>query len=224
MAVDLIVHTRPWCSYSFRLRRALRRRRVPFREIDIRVDRDAAAAVREHADGNEVVPTVRLGDQWLVNPTVDEVCALPGVAPVPKPFRMSAGRRIGDGLVSLLSRAGIGPMYVLTTRGRRTGQLRTTPIVPVVRDGQRWLVAPYGSVAWVHNARAAGTVTLRRGRDVRTYRVIELSDREAAPILKEYLGFATATRPYFQATAASPVADFEAEAHLHPVFRLTPTG
>jgi deazaflavin-dependent oxidoreductase (nitroreductase family) len=143
--------------------------------------------------------------------------------PGSKQFRNTAGRRVGDAVISLFARAGIGPMYLLTTTGRRTGRKRTVPIVPVVQDGQRWLVAPYGAVAWVHNARAAGTVILRRGRDVRTYRVTEIGAEEAAPVLKKYLGFATATRSYFQATADSPVEDFAAEADRHPVFALTPT-
>ena len=33
-----------------------------------------------------------------------------------------------------------------------------------------------------------------------------------------------ATRPYFQASKDSPVADFIAEADRHPVFALTPLG
>jgi deazaflavin-dependent oxidoreductase (nitroreductase family) len=65
----------------------------------------------------------------------------------------------------MLARAGIGPAHLLTTRGRKTGRARTTPVILVQQDKQRWLVAPYGAVSWVLNARAAGRVTLRRGRD-----------------------------------------------------------
>ncbi len=36
-----------------------------------------------------------------------------------------------------------------------------------------------------------------------------------------YIGIASAARPYFQASKGSPVADFIAEAHRHPVFELT---
>ena len=222
MSTDLVVYTRPRCPYSFRLRRGLRRRGLPFVEVDIRAHSDAAAAVRAHAAGNEVVPTVRIGERWLINPTVDQVCNAAGMSPARRTFRITRARRIGDAIAGLFARVGIGPLYLLTTRGRRTGLTRTVPVTLVERDGRRWLVAPYGAVSWVHNARAAGTVTLRRGHKIADYRVDELPLEEAAPILKQYLRLATATRPYFSATADSPVAAFEAEAHRHPVFTLTP--
>jgi mycoredoxin len=61
--------------YSFRLRRALRRCGLPFREVNIWRDTAAAAAVRGVANGNETVPTIQIGNRWLVNPTAEEVCA-----------------------------------------------------------------------------------------------------------------------------------------------------
>jgi glutaredoxin len=72
---EVVFYTRPRCPYSFRLRLALRRRGLPFREVNIWQDAAAAAEVRAVADGNETVPTVHVGDRWLVNPTADEVCA-----------------------------------------------------------------------------------------------------------------------------------------------------
>ncbi|MFI7575641.1 glutaredoxin domain-containing protein [Micromonospora sp. NPDC049497] len=81
MTPEVVFYTRPRCPYSFRLRRALRRRGLPFREIDIWRDADAAAAVRRVADGNETVPTIHVGDRWLVNPTADEVCTAAGYQP-----------------------------------------------------------------------------------------------------------------------------------------------
>jgi deazaflavin-dependent oxidoreductase (nitroreductase family) len=78
-------------------------------------------------------------------------------------LRMSRGRRVGDAIISVLIRAGVVPSsYLLTTRGRRTGLQRTNPVTIVEGEGKRWLVAPYGPVSWVHNARASGRVTLRR--------------------------------------------------------------
>jgi deazaflavin-dependent oxidoreductase (nitroreductase family) len=139
-------------------------------------------------------------------------------------YRMSRADRVGNAIFSILARAGIGPAHLLTTRGRKTGRPRTNPVVLVKQDKQRWLVAPYGAVSWVVNARAAGRVTLRRGRDIRDYTIRELSAAEAGPILKRYIGVAPATRPYFQASKDSQVEDFIAEAHRHPVFELTPIG
>jgi deazaflavin-dependent oxidoreductase (nitroreductase family) len=146
-----------------------------------------------------------------------------GARPV-REFHMSRMERVGNAIVGVLARVGIGPFHLLTTRGRKTGRPRTTPVTLVEQDGQTWLVAPYGAVSWVHNARAAGRVSLRRGRDRRDYAIREVRPDEAAPVLKRYLGIASATRPYFQATKDSPVEDFLAEAHRHPVFALTPLG
>ena len=137
-------------------------------------------------------------------------------------YRMSGGDRVGNAIFGVLARAGIGPAHLLTTRGRRTGRPRTVPVILVQQDGLRWLVAPYGAVSWVLNARAAGRVTLRRGRDRRDYTFRELSAAESAPILKRYLRIAPAARPYFQAGTDSAVGEFVAEAHRHPVFELTP--
>jgi hypothetical protein len=74
----------------------------------------------------------------------------------------------------------------------------------------------------VHNARAAGQVALRHGRARRDYAVREVRPEEAGPVLKRYVSIAGRTRAYFQAGRDSPVEEFVAEAHRHPVFELTP--
>jgi deazaflavin-dependent oxidoreductase (nitroreductase family) len=138
-------------------------------------------------------------------------------------YRPSRGRRVGDAIMSLFVRAGLVPStYLLTTRGRRTGRPLTHPVTVVEDDGRRWLVAPYGAVSWVHNARAAGRVTVGRRGDRRDYGIREVPAAEAGPVLKRYVGVATATRPYFQADKDAPVEDFVAEADHHPVFELLP--
>jgi deazaflavin-dependent oxidoreductase (nitroreductase family) len=127
--------------------------------------------------------------------------------------------------MSALVRAGLVPRsYLLTTRGRKTGRPRANPVVLVEHGGRRWLVAPYGPVSWVHNARAAGRVSLTRRRDTRDYTVREVSPEEAGPVLRRYLRLAPSARPYFQASKDSPVEDFVTEAGRHPVFELTPAG
>jgi hypothetical protein len=95
-------------------------------------------------------------------------------------------------------------------------------VVPVELDGKRWLVAPYGTVSWVLNARAAGRVALRHGRKTRDYSIREASPGEAGPVLKRYVALAAISRPYFRAGKDAPVEDFAAEADQHPVFELTP--
>ena len=129
----------------------------------------------------------------------------------------------GNAIMSVLARAGLVPRcYLLTTQGRKTGRRRRNPVVPVDYDGRRWLVAPYGPVSWVRNARANGRVSLARRGDTREYAAREFPAGQAAPILQRYVRLAPAARRCFQAGMDSPVEDFAAEADRHPVFELTP--
>jgi F420H(2)-dependent quinone reductase len=144
--------------------------------------------------------------------------------PLPEPRFRSPGWRAGNAFVSVLARTGVGPIHLLTTRGSKSGRRHTIPVVPVDCDGRRWLVAPYGAVAWVHNVRATGQVSLRYGRATHEYATREVPAEEAGPVLKRYLAIATKTRAHFEATQDSPVEDFIAEAHRHPVFELVAEG
>lgn len=69
----VVLYQRPGCAFCLALRHRLRRAGVPFDEVDIWQDLAAAAEVRDHAAGNETVPTVRVGEQVLVNPSVRAV-------------------------------------------------------------------------------------------------------------------------------------------------------
>ena len=109
---------------------------------------------------------------------------------------------------------------MLTVRGRRSGRPYSTPVQLIQEGGGRWLVAPYGEVAWVRNARAAGEVTLRRAGRTERLRISELAPAEAAPVLREYVRRVALVRKYFDASPASDVDAFAAEAHRHPVFAL----
>jgi deazaflavin-dependent oxidoreductase (nitroreductase family) len=150
---------------------------------------------------------------------------LMGTEPAPqgpvKELHMGWTDRVGDAVFRGLARLGVGPASMLTTTGRRTGRSRRNPVIPVRQGEHRWIVSPYGEVAWVLNTRASGRVELRHGRDVRTYTAREVAAVEAGPVLKLYVAVASATRPYFRADTAAPISEFVAEAHLHPVFELT---
>ncbi len=142
-----------------------------------------------------------------------------------KTLHLNFADRMGDALITTLLRAGVklGKTSLLTVRGRKSGQPHTVPVVLVEQDGQRWLVAPYGVVQWVRNIRAAGTATLTRGRRSEAISVTELEDKEAAPVLKQYLLHVSGgVRSYFDATKDSPLEAFEREAAHHPVFQITP--
>jgi deazaflavin-dependent oxidoreductase (nitroreductase family) len=135
-----------------------------------------------------------------------------------RPGRLSHAENV---VMTALTRIGVVPhSYVLTTRGRRTGRERHNRVLIIDHDQRRWLVAPYGAVSWVHNARAAGQVRLtRRGTSI-DYRIREVSGPEAGPVLKKYVAVASATRQYFRADRDDPVDRFVAEARHHPVFEL----
>ncbi|HEX7786037.1 MAG TPA: nitroreductase family deazaflavin-dependent oxidoreductase [Methylomirabilota bacterium] len=137
-------------------------------------------------------------------------------------YRLGPARRAANRLVRVLLWLGLmpGPTYLLTVRGRRSGRPLSTPVTLVEEGERRWLVAPYGDVSWVRNARAAGQVTLSRGSRSETVPVHELGPAEAAPVLQRYVTRVPITRPYFDARPDSPLAAFEAEAPRHPVFAL----
>jgi len=131
-------------------------------------------------------------------------------------------RRVLNAVMTLLLRLGLGPpgIWLLTTRGRRSGKPHTTPVSLIEDETGRYLVSPYGTSAWVYNARAAGSVTVRRGRRSQTLPITELGAAQSAPILKRYVQRERIVRPWFDAPHDGPVDAFAAEADHHPVFRL----
>jgi|RhiMethySRZTD1v2_1073278.scaffolds.fasta_scaffold2605206_2 mycoredoxin len=73
---------RPGCGFSALLERQLRRAGFELDMRNIWDEPEAAAFVRSVADGNETVPTVRIGPVALVNPEPEDVvAALEEVAP-----------------------------------------------------------------------------------------------------------------------------------------------
>lgn len=127
----------------------------------------------------------------------------------------------GESCAARFDPLGIAPknMYLMSVRGRSSGKLRSTPLT-LVEGEERWLVAPYGEVNWVRNARAAGQVTLSRGRQLETVKIEEISPEESSRALKDYVNRVSIVRPYFDATPEWPVQEFAAEAPRHPVSRV----
>lgn len=137
-------------------------------------------------------------------------------------FKYSIDRRIVDRIITWLLRFGLAPKsyYLLTVQGRRSGLPRSKPVALVEEEDRRWLVAPYGDVDWVLNARAAGKVCLSRGHKSETLLITELPPDKSVPVLKEYVTQYAITQPYFEVKSESPVEKFIKEASLHPVFKL----
>lgn len=74
------------------------------------------------------------------------------------------------------------PVVVLTTRGRRTGKLRKSPVMRVEHDGRYAVVGSLGgspkNPVWVYNLRASPDVTLRDGPAVYDMRAREVTGAE----------------------------------------------
>jgi mycoredoxin len=92
------VYWRPGCGFCASLLRGLERSGVTFDRVDIWQDEDAAAFVRSVAGGNETVPTVRVVDVALINPSTVDVLRevqerapdhLPEGLEVPEPGRVA---------------------------------------------------------------------------------------------------------------------------------------
>jgi deazaflavin-dependent oxidoreductase (nitroreductase family) len=104
----------------------------------------------------------------------------------------AAGRRFGAPLDRFLFRAtrgrvastaGVAPVILLTTTGRRTGRARTTPVM-YIQDGDRFVVSSedFGqqrAAAWPLNLLADPQVTVEVGAETVPCRARLLSDAEA---------------------------------------------
>ncbi len=142
-------------------------------------------------------------------------------------YKLGTVRRLVNKMATSQIRKGKGPAgtHILTTTGRRTGLPRSTPVTLISDGGERWLVAPYGAVGWVHNLRASGTATLERGGIVETITVTELSPEAAAPVLAEYhVKLKRYVGPYMDVPRSGAAeAHFLAVADRHPVFQIDGT-
>lgn len=127
-------------------------------------------------------------------------------------------------LVAGLTRLGVSVWgsRVLEVPGRRTGELRRTPVNLLVHEGDRYLVAPRGHTQWVRNLRASGQGRLLLGRHAEQFTARELADEEKPPVLRAYLKrWKAEVGMFFDGVDAdSGEADLRRIAPDHPVFRL----
>jgi len=112
-------------------------------------------------------------------------------------------------------------VWILETRGRRTGLPRRVPVIPSGRGGVRHLVAPRGETAWVRNLRAHGRGDLRRGLRRWPFRCVEVHGEERLPVLEEYIRRnRRLTGRFFDLPETFGREDVARIADRHPVFRL----
>jgi mycoredoxin len=70
----LTMYTTSWCGYCMRLKRLLDRDGIPYREVNIELEEEAAGYVMAVNGGNRTVPTVVFADGTaLTNPSIEEV-------------------------------------------------------------------------------------------------------------------------------------------------------
>ena len=133
-------------------------------------------------------------------------------------------RVIGSGLPS-------GVNALLTVRGRKSGQPRTTPVAVVRLGGRRWILGAFGEVDWVRNLRAVREATLTAAGRQEHFKATELSKREAeaffGEVLKSYFGgFPPVVRSIMPVVLGvrDAVRNPHSGAERHPVFEIWPLG
>ncbi len=107
-------------------------------------------------------------------------------------------------------------MAILSVRGRNSGQPRSTPIVVLEHEGERYLVTPYGNTEWVRNLRAAGTGQLKQHGRTEEFAAVEVAAAERPPIIEAYL------RKYGKMPTVSRTFKQLPDPAAHPTFRITP--
>ncbi len=98
-------------------------------------------------------------------------------------------------ILRTLLRAGVpinilgNPVYLLTVRGRKSGQPRMFAVDPYQHNDRHFLLASHGVGDWVRNLRVAGEGTLQHGRRQQAIKAVELSPETAGVVLKQILPF-----------------------------------
>lgn len=133
-------------------------------------------------------------------------------------------RNVFNRLVAGLTRVGISVWgsRVLEVRGRKSGELRRTPVNLLALDGPRYLVAPRGHTQWVRNLRVAGEGQLLLGRRREPFVATEIADADKEPILRAYLErWKWEVGQFFGGVDAHASSDeLRRIAPNHPIFRI----
>src|ERR1044072_2725887 len=81
----------------------------------------------------------------------------------------------------------MGPNALITVRGRKSGEPRTTPAAAGGIGGRRWVVGTFGDTNWVRNLRAAGEATMTVGRRREAVKANELTVEERIRFFRDFL-------------------------------------
>jgi deazaflavin-dependent oxidoreductase (nitroreductase family) len=132
------------------------------------------------------------------------------------------------------------PNVLLTTRGRRSGKLRTVPVGMIVLGGRWFVQSSYGERGWVANLRTDGhaVVTHPGGRRVQV-QTIPLSPAEGGAVLRSALQQFPRSRILrallgrqfrppigvlwrLRVRVDDTIDEYAAEVRRHPLFELRP--
>ena len=69
MSVSVTMYSTSWCGYCYRAKRFLAALDIPFTEIDIDMNEEAALRVEQWNHGNRTVPTFDINGTILTNPS-----------------------------------------------------------------------------------------------------------------------------------------------------------
>ena len=71
-----IMYSTDWCGYCQRLKAQMTREGIPFTEVNIEQDPEAADLVEDVNNGNQTVPTLQFPDgTFATNPSIGQVKA-----------------------------------------------------------------------------------------------------------------------------------------------------
>jgi mycoredoxin len=75
MTQPVTMYTTAWCGYCRRLARQMTDAGISFRTVDIEAHRQFGDRIEAATGGNRTVPTIEIGGDLLVNPSIGEVDA-----------------------------------------------------------------------------------------------------------------------------------------------------
>ena len=154
----------------------------------------------------------------------------PADEPIATPHYKEPGwftRRVFNPAIAGLTRLGVSVWgsRVLEVPGRKTGELRHTPVNLLTFEEHQYLVSPRGNGQWVRNVRANdGRLDLLVGRRRTSWVATEVADADKVEILRSYLRrWKAEVGAFFDGVSADSSEDeLRRIAPKHPVFCLRP--
>jgi len=125
----------------------------------------------------------------------------------------------------------IGPNWLLTVRGRVSGQPRTQPLAVIEIDGGKYVIGTFGEVNWCRNLRANPDAEIRLGSRHELVHAVELTPDQAATFFRDSLvpGLPRmplmsriASKVFIGSVAPDIYSDPDGAALRRPVFELRP--